>query len=151
MVYTSARNKTLVVEFKQGMLSANDVSECGINRGYFQLSLERFQENLEGVIFVGEAVSNAATNLINKIQTHYDLLSQDTSNPRIKIRAATYSQFVENIIKAFVQWIQEGQDIESMEAKQVLLTCHSFNPLWFEHSKLIKSFNSVEYGEKLKF
>ncbi|NEN95027.1 MAG: hypothetical protein F6K50_05640 [Moorea sp. SIO3I7] len=86
-------NRVVAIEFKSGVLTAQDIEECGVVRGYFEL-VDRQVKNCDTFLFVGEKVSDAAT----------DLASVYSLNSGTTIKVLSYSTYIQTIFMYYLNW-----------------------------------------------
>lgn len=113
-----------VVEFKRGLLTENDVIECGFGRGYFQLCYEQIP-NFNKFLFIAENVTQTKI-LFEKIKTP----------DNISVSCINYSQYINIHLNKYMVWSKANREPLATTMQNVLDAKKHIPDTWLTESQL---------------
>lgn len=117
-------NGVCVVEFKRGVLTETEVTECGFGRGYFQLCYEQIP-NFSNFLFVAEEIK-PALGICRSIKTPKN----------VSVKCVTYSTLILIHLHEYMVWSKANREPLATTMQNVLDAKKHIPDTWLTESQL---------------
>ena len=137
---SSGKAQTVVIEYKRGQITKEDVRECIFTRSYFDLCASNF-DSFSSFVFVGESISREAKELIDKINSNIRE-TIDSHGCSASIRSVNYDGYVRRVYDYYREWANDMMAVKAIQSTAFSL--YQELPEWFSLDWLMDELKSLD-------